>query len=158
MGRWLVADSRVVATQMSAARQKRRLVLPARAYDFRAAGATLFYTEGGDTVVPVLDGLDAAAPWLPSATIGTVRLGTALVLGPSIDGSDAFRWLLLAEDGAALVAQDASTIERWDVSASEAMLTWTVELSGYPLRARSDPAEAGRYLLALGFAGTVELP
>ena len=109
-----------------------RLVLPARAYDFRAAGATLFYTEGGDTVVPVLDGLDAAAPWLPSSTIGTVRLGTALVLGPGIDGSDAFRWLLLAEDGAALVARDASTVERWDVSASEAMLTWTAELSSYP--------------------------
>jgi hypothetical protein len=72
--------------------------------------------------------------------------------------SDAFRWLLLAEDGAALVARDTSTVERWDVSASEAMLMWTVELSGYPLRARSDPAEAGRYLLALGFAGTAELP
>jgi hypothetical protein len=65
---------------------------------------------------------------------------------------------LLPEDGAALVARDASAVERWDLSGSEATLTWTAELSGYPLRARSDPAAPGRYLLALGFAGTSELP
>ncbi len=135
-----------------------RLALPARAYDFRVAGATLFYTEGGDMVVPVLDGLGVAAPWLPSSTIGTLRLGSALALGPKIDGSEAFRWLLLPEDGAALIARDASTVERWDVSAATATLTWTAELSSYPLRARSDPATPGRYLVALGFAGTAELP
>lgn len=135
-----------------------RFALPARAYDLRAAGTTLFYTEGSDAVVPVFDELDAAAPWLPSSTIGTVRLGAALAMGPKIDGADAFRWLLLPEDGAALVARDASTVERWDVSASEATLTWTAELSGYPLRAQRDPAAPGRYLLALGFAGTEELP
>ena len=135
-----------------------RLALPARAYDFQAAGTTLFYTEGGDVVVPVLSGLGAAAPWLPVSTIGTVRLGTALAMGPKIDGTDAFRWLLLPEDGAALISRDASTVERWDVSASGATLTWTAELSGYPLRARSDPAAPGHYLLALGFAGTAQLP
>ncbi len=135
-----------------------RLALPTRAYDLRAAGMTLFYTEGNNEVVPVLDVLDVAAPWLPSSTIGTVHLGAALAMGPMINGNDAFRWLLLPEDGAALVARDASTVEKWDVSGSEAALTWTAELSGYPLHARSDPAAPGRYLLALGFAGTAELP
>jgi hypothetical protein len=135
-----------------------RLALPARAYDLRVAGTTLFFTEGNNEVVPVLEVFDAAAPWLPSSTIGTVNLGAALAIGPVINGNDAFRWLLLPEDGAALVARDASAVERWDLSGSEATLTWTAELSGYPLHARSDPAAPGRYLLALGFAGTSELP
>jgi len=156
---WSLTASVVAARIVSGEAQViDRLTLPQRAYDFRAAGTTLYFTEGGDTVVPVLDVLDAAAPWLPSSTIGAVRLGTVLAMGPGIDGTDAFRWLLLPEDGAALIARDASTVERWDVSASEATLTWAAELSGYPLRARSDPAESGRYLLALGFAGTAELP
>jgi hypothetical protein len=91
---------------------------------------------------------------LPSAAIHTVRLGTALASGPDVGGGDdAFRWLLLPQDGAALIVRDAATVERWDVSASVATLSWSSELSGYPLRADADPAATDRYLIALGYAG-----
>lgn len=135
-----------------------RLVLPVAAYDLRAAGATLFYTEGNDLAVPVFAQAGAAVPWLPSTRIGTVRLGTRLAEGPAIDGADAFRWLLLPEDGSALVSRDALSVERWDVSGAMATLSWVNEVPGYPLQAHPDPAASGRYLLALGFAGTAELP
>jgi hypothetical protein len=135
-----------------------RLALPERAYDFQAAGRTLFFTEGSDLAVPVFDALDAAAPWLPSSAIGSVRLGETLAMGSRIEANDTFQWLLLPEEGAALVSRDSFTVERWDVSASEAELTWSADLSGYALRARRDPVEPRRYLLALGFAGMAELP
>ena len=156
---WSLTAS-VVAAQIASGQVQvtDRLALPARAFDFRAAGRTLFYTEGNGFVVPVLSGLDSAAPPLQVSTIGTVHLGTALAMGPRIDGTDAFRWLLLPEDGAALISRDGGTVERWDVSVPEATLTWTAQPSGYPLRAHSDPAAPGHYLLALGFGGAVELP
>jgi hypothetical protein len=135
-----------------------RLALPANVYDLRATGATLLYTIGGDLAVPVLGKGDPSAPWLPSSAIGTVRLGPSLADGPTIEGSDAFRWLLLAEENTALVMRAALTIECWDISAAEATLSWSAALAGYPLRAHADPATAGRYLVALGYAGAVELP
>jgi hypothetical protein len=79
-------------------------------------------------------------------------------MGSRIEANDTFQWLLLPEEGAALVSRDSFTVERWDVSASEAELTWSADLSGYALRARRDPVEPRRYLLALGFAGMAELP
>jgi hypothetical protein len=135
-----------------------RLALPTGAYDFQSAGATLYYSTGSEMVVPVRAGVAGGASSLPVSTIGTVRLGTVLAMGPMIDSTDAFRWVLLPEEGAALVSRDAFTVEKWNVSSSAATLTWTAELSGYPMRARADPAAPGQYLLALGFAGSTELP
>jgi hypothetical protein len=135
-----------------------RLALPDLAYDFQAAGETLYFTESSNVVVPVLDALDASAPWMPGSVLGTVRLGDSLALGPRIEGTDAFRWLLLPEDGAALLTRDGLTVERWGVASAEATLSWSVDLAAYPLRARPDPAESGRYLLALGYAGMMALP
>lgn len=135
-----------------------RLSLPEHAYDLRAAGSMLYYTEGNDGILLPMPAAGSGASWLPSATIHTVRLGSALAAGPDIANGDSFRWLLLPQDDAALIVRDGLTIERWDVSASEATLSWSSELSGYPARAHPDPAAVGRYLIALGYAGTDELP
>ena len=134
------------------------LVLPDGVYDLRAAGTTLYFSRGGDLVVSVLDALDPAGHWIPESEIGTVRLGSALTLGPVISETGAFRALLLPEEGAALVSRDGLTAERWDVAGSEAILSWTEALPGYPLRAHADVTNPGTYLVALGYAGDLTLP
>jgi hypothetical protein len=135
-----------------------RLSLPEYAYDLRAAGSMLYYTEGNDGILLPMPADGSGVSWLPSATIHTVRLGSALAAGPDIANGDSFRWLLLPQDDAALIVRDGLTVERWDVSASEATLSWSSGLSGYPSRAHPDPAAVDRYLIALGYAGTAELP
>ncbi len=137
-----------------------RLTLPDGAYDPRAAGATLFFTTGGNIVVPLLGGAgpDGTVPWLPESDISTVRLGATLAFGPEISGSETFRALLLPEDGAALVSRDGLTVERWDLAGTAAELTWTAALPAYPLRAHADAANPGHYLIALGYAGDLTLP
>lgn len=135
-----------------------RLDLPEGAYDLRAAGATLFFTTGGGGILPLLDGMDRPMFWFPDSDIGTVRLGPALALGAKIDGGDAFRTLLLPEDGTALVTRDGVVVERWDLTGSGAQLEWSVTLPSYPLRAHADAANPGRYLVAMGYAGERMLP
>ncbi len=135
-----------------------RLALPAGAYDLRAAGATLFFSTGGAMIRPMYDVIGGPGLWLPDAHIGTVRLGAALALGAEISGTDAFRTLLLPEDGAALVARDGLAVQRWDLGGATARLEWEATLPGYPLRAHADAANAGQYLLALGYAGELSLP
>jgi hypothetical protein len=156
---WSV-NSTVVAARTSegGVEVRDRLALPAGAYDLRAAGSTLFFTTGGGFVVPLFDGLGRPGPWLPESTIGTVRLGATLAPGPELPGTGAFRTLLLPEDGSALVSRDGLGIERWDLAGSVAELDWTAEVPGYPLRAHADTANAGRYLVALGYAGELTLP
>ena len=156
---WTVTSTVVASSIVAGGTEVRdRLVLPDGAYDLRAAGGTLFFSTGGDFVVPVLDALDPAGHWLPESEIGTVRLGTALALGAVISGTSAFRTLLLPEDGAALVSRDGLTVERWDVAGSVANLSWTEALPGFPLRAHADTISPGKYLVALGYAGDLTLP
>jgi hypothetical protein len=156
---WSVTSTVVaVRTGAGGVEVRDRLVLPQGAYDLRAAGGTLFFSTGGDFVVPLFDGLGRPGPWLPESDIGTVRLGAALALGPAISGSGSFRTLLLPEDGAALLSRDGITVERWDVSGAAAELSWTVALPAYPLRAHADTANPGQYLVALGYAGDITLP
>jgi hypothetical protein len=106
----------------------------------------------------MLDALGRPDQWLPESRIGTVQLGPALAAGVEIGGSDAFRTLLLPEEGAALISRDGLTVERWDVSGASAELSWQKTLPAYPLRVHADAAHAGKYLLALGYAGDVSLP
>lgn len=133
-----------------------RLQLPPNVYDFRAAGELLFCTSHGSGVVsssPVLEGL----PFGPSSTIHGVRLGPALALGPTIEHADHFATLLLAEAASVLVCVDGSSVERWELAGSEAVLSWTRELWSWPRNTRRDGASAS-YLLALGLGGSVQLP
>jgi hypothetical protein len=156
---WSVTSSVVAARiDSGAARVLDRLALPAGAYDLRAVGATLFFSTGDDLIVPMLGVLDGPDRWIPESHIGTVRLGAALAAGAEIGGSDAFRTLLLPEDGAALILRDGFTVERWDTSGATAELAWQETVSSWPLRAHADAANAGKYLLALGYAGDVSLP
>ena len=156
---WSVT-SNVVAVRMDsgAAELLDRLALPAGAYDLRAVGATLFFSTGGDLIVPMLDALGRPDQWLPESRIGTVRLGPALAAGAEIGGTDAFRTLLLPEEGATLISRDGLTVERWDVSGAAPELSWQKILPAYPLRAHADAVNAGKYLLALGYAGEISLP
>jgi hypothetical protein len=156
---WSVT-SNVVAVRIDAdaAGVLDRLALPAGAYDLRAAGATLFFSTGGDLIVPMLGVLDGPDRWVPESRIGTVRLGSALATGAEIGGTDAFRTLLLPEDGAALILRDGLSVERWDTSGPAAELAWQETVSAWPLRAHADAANAAKYLLALGYAGDVSLP
>lgn len=135
-----------------------RLPVPEGSYDFRAAGSTLFFTTGGGFFFPLFGGMDPSAPWMPAFEIRTVRLGEDLVEGPAIGGSDAFRSLLLAEEGAALVSRDGFTVERWDVSGATAVETFSSDLGGFAYRAHADPANPGRYLIPMGYAGVAEIP
>jgi len=156
---WSVTSTVVAArTDAGGVDVRDRLVLPEGAYDLRAAGRTLFFSRGGSFLVPLLDGLDRPGQWLPQSDIGTVRLGAELALGPEISGTDAFRTLLLPEDGAALVSRDGLTVQRWDVAGAAAELSWTVALPAYPLRAHADTVNPGRYLVTLGYAGDLTLP
>jgi hypothetical protein len=156
---WSVTSNVVAARIDSGAAQVLdRLALPAGAYDLRAAGATLFFSTGGDLIVPMLDALGRPDQWLPESRIGTVQLGAALASGAEIGGPGAFRTLLLPEEGAALVSRDGLTVERWDVSGAAAELTWQETLPAWPLHAHADAVNAGKYLLALGYAGDISLP
>jgi hypothetical protein len=69
---WSVT-SNVVAVRMDsgAAEVLDRLALPAGAYDLRAVGATLFFSTGGDLIVPMPDALGRPDQWLPESRIGT---------------------------------------------------------------------------------------
>jgi hypothetical protein len=156
---WSVTSTVVAArTDAGSVNVRDRLALPEGAYDLRAAGRTLFFTTGGGLIVPLLDGLDRPGQWLPESDIGTVRLGTALALGPEISATDAFRTLLLPEDGTALVSRDGLTLERWDLKGVAAELSWSATLPAYPLRAHADAANPGQFLIALGYAGDLTLP
>jgi hypothetical protein len=151
-----------------------RLALPDGSYDLRAAGGTLYFTsskysEGGgsggggsppptagplpSTTVPGL--LDA--PWMPTTSIGTVRLSASLSFGPALTTAGSFATLLLPEDGSALLAKDGVTVERWDVTGATAVLSFTVATGVPPLSARADLVPGG-YLLALGYGGLLVTP
>jgi hypothetical protein len=151
-----------------------RLALPDGSYDLRAAGATLFFTSsdygfvgggggggGGGTLPPgppsAGPGILEGEPWMPTTTIGTVRLAATLAFGPSLDATGSFATLLLPEDGAALLTRDGMAVERWSVSGPTAVLDWTVATGVPPLTARADLVP-GSYLLALGYAGLLVAP
>jgi hypothetical protein len=156
---WSVTSNVVAARIDSGAAQVLdRLALPAGAYDLRAAGATLFFSTGGGLIVPMLEGLGRPDQWLPESRIGTVQLRAELAAGAEIGGPGAFRTLLLPEEGAALISRDGLTVERWDVSGADAELTWQEMLSAWPLHAHADAVNAGKYLVALGYAGDISLP
>lgn len=175
----------VVASALGAAEPTvlDRLALPDGAYDLRVAGRTLFFARMGAVAMPLpmpgdgpvmnadgamlpggmggtgagfADERGGVAPWF-DAGLGTVRLGATLTLGPSIDATDAFRALLLPEDGAALVVRDGVHLERWDVSGPTAVLDFEQEVSGWPLGAHADVAP-GTYLVALGYGGWSTAP
>ena len=57
-----------------------------------------------------------------------------------------------------MILRDGFTVERWDTSSATAERDWQETVASWPLRARADAANAGRYLLALGYAGDVSLP
>ena len=156
---WSVTSAVVAAHVASGGVDIRdRLALPEGAYDLRAAGSTLYFSRGGNFVVPLFDALDPVGPMLPETEIGTVRLGAALALGPVIAEADTFRTLSLPEDGSALVARGGLAVERWDVAGATAQLSWTAEVPGYPLRAHADTVNPGRYLVAMGYSGELSLP
>jgi hypothetical protein len=134
------------------------LTLPKGAFDLRAAGATLFFSTGGGVFVDSLIGTVGSDAGLPELHIGTVRLGAALEFGAEVSGGDAFRTLLLPEDGAALVSRDGLIVEHWNLAGSAAELSWDATLASYPLRAHADTMNPGEFLLALGYAGDVSLP
>lgn len=142
-----------------------RLTLPEGAYDLRAAGRTLFFSRLGAWPTPgeppggivPLDGERGGIVPGFDAGLASVRLGAVLALGPSIEARDAFRTLLLAEDGAALVVRDGVTLERWDVTGAAAARTFEVGVTGWPLAAQADAAPA-TYLVALGYGGWVRVP
>ena len=104
------------------------------------------------------DGLGRPDHLLTESSIGTVRLGPELAAGAEIISTDAFRTLLLPEDEAALVLRDGLTVERWDLAGATAELAWHRTLPAYPLGADVDAANAGKYLLALGYAGDTSVP
>jgi hypothetical protein len=155
---WSVSSKVVAARVGSTVEVLDTLALPEGAYDLRAAGATLYFSTGGGGFVYALDGISRPISWLPESHIGTVRLGPVLALGAEISGTDAFRTLLLPEDGSALVSRDGLIVEHWDLAGSAAELSWDATLASYPLRAHADAANPGRYVLALGYAGDVSLP
>jgi hypothetical protein len=157
-----------------------RLALPAGAYDARAAGATLFFTTNGGYPTPMVgtggmgsgggnampgapgiaglpDNMPGGMPFLPTAEIGTVRLGATLDFGPSITYDADFASLLLPEDGAALVVRNGVAVDRWIVSGPAAVLDWSSDVGAWPASARPDTLP-GTYLLALGFGGFVSAP
>ena len=94
---------------------------------------------------------------LPATSIGTVRLSDALLFGPSLDEPASFVTLLLPEDGSALVTRDGMALDRWDLSGPTAVLSWSLDVDGYPVAARADSLP-GAYLVSLGYAGLVEAP
>jgi hypothetical protein len=145
------------------------LVLPEMAYDLRAAGATLWFTrttyafDPGDPALPGGGGggvawAEPGMDFLPTTSIGTIRLGADLSFGPSVEDDAHFLTLLLPEDGSALLVRDGVTVERWDVSGLGASLLWSSDVGVYPYAARPDPASAGSYLLVLGYAGVTTVP
>ncbi len=153
-----------------------RLVLPDGAYDLRAAGATLFFTKTtwaqgppvlapdpvvtADPAVPNMGWANPGylEPWLPTTAIGTVRLGSTLALGPSVDGGEHWLSLVLPEDGSVLLLSDGVSIERWDFSGASASLLWSKDVGSGPVSVRPDPATPGSYFLALGYAGLDTAP
>jgi len=148
-----------------------RLTLPAGSYDLRTAGQTLWFTSYGGGIVPmpgggggvaILEGSmgsDPAmgAPFMPSAEIRTVRLGTTLAFGPTIAYDADFASLLLPEEGGALVVRNGVTVDRWNVTGPTAVLLGTTDVGAWPESARPDTTP-GTYLLALGFGGFASLP
>ena len=143
-----------------------RQALPAEAYDVRASGATLVYTVSSGVNVgplPPVAGGDVAwgspggMPWMPTTSIGSVRLGAALAAGPTLPASDAFRAVVLVEDGAVLVVEDGTRLVRFDLAGATATQTFTSALVGWPLSIRPGVV-AGTYVVALGYAGTVTVP
>ncbi len=96
-------------------------------------------------------------PFMPTAEIGTVRLGATLAFGPSISYDADFASLLLPEDGAALVVKNGVAVDRWNVTGPTAVLDWSSDVGAWPESARPDTVP-GTYLLALGFGGFVTAP
>ena len=149
-----------------------RLPLPAGAYDLRAAGQTLWFTTNGGGIpvapgggggVAIMDGpmmggdASMGMPFLPSADIRTVRLGSTLAFGPTITYDADFASLLLPEAGSALVVRNGVTVDRWTVTGPTAVLLGSTDVGAWPESARPD-ATPGSYLLALGFGGFVTIP
>jgi hypothetical protein len=96
-------------------------------------------------------------PFLPSADIRTVRLGSTLSFGPTITYDADFASLLLPEAGSALVVRNGVTVDRWNVTGPTAVLLGSTDVGAWPESARPDSAP-GSYLLALGFGGFVTIP
>lgn len=163
------------------------LDLPDGAYDLRAAGPTLYFTasdggviaddgsgggvvegETGEGEVIGSDGT-VVTGWLSTAidgsvipellvnSIRTIRLGTSLAFGPTIETSSSFISLLLPESASALILRDGIIVERWSISSDATQQDWSRELGSYPIDARAD-STPGHYWMALGYAGLEELP
>jgi hypothetical protein len=158
-----------------------RLRLPAGAYGFVPAGATLHFTAtlwpdlptpglppgegGGGGGLPPRPQSSGAVDFfadggfpLPTTRLGVVRLGAALAFGPSLEATTETLSLLLPEDGALLLVRGGLVLERHDVSGPVSIRRWAREIDGHPLSARPDPASAGSYLVALGYAGLTTAP
>lgn len=148
-----------------------RLPLPTGSYDLRAAGQTLWFTNYGGGIVPmpgggggvaILEGPNSgdarmSMPYMPSAEIRTVRLGTTLAFGPTIAYDADFATLLLPEEGGALVVRNGVTVDRWNVTGPTAVLVGSTDVGAWPESARQDTTP-GSYLVALGFGGFVTIP
>lgn len=153
---WTVRSSIVVSRITAGAIQVLdRLRLPENAFDLRTAGSTLYYTVGSS--YPIVLAGDFASIWLPATEIHTLRLGTTLAHGPTIDLGDTFATLLLAEETGALVVRNGVELERIDVSGPVAVSQWQREVGIFPRTARPD-AETGGYLVSLGRGGLAHVP
>jgi hypothetical protein len=159
-------ESSVVASDLSTgtAAVLDRLPLPDGAYDYRAAGATLWFTTYGAFAYaePALGGAlggggGHGVPFAPTAEIRTVRLGESLAFGPSIAYDADFASLLLPEEDGALVVRNGLSVDRWDVSGPTATLDASADVGTWPPSARPDAAP-GTYLLALGYGGVATFP
>jgi hypothetical protein len=139
-----------------------RLPVPMGSFDFRAAGSTLFFTDGGAYWTMDAEpsgnvkGEGGDFAWT-APDLRVVRLGATLSFGPSIPAGTSWLGLLLPEDGSALVMRDGAIVERWDVAGSEAVLDWSLDAGAWPLSARADLVP-GDYLVAAGYAGWFTAP
>jgi len=144
-----------------------RRALPADAYDVRATGATLVWTTMGAMpgpvpMPPVADGdvawgVPGGMGWMPTTTIGSMRLGATVAAGPSFPTTDAFVAVVLVEEGAVLVVEDGVRLVRFDLTGPTATATFTAPLVGWPL-ATHPRTVSGTYVVALGYAGSATAP
>ena len=138
------------------------LPLPSYAYDFRAADGTLCYASGSNawSTNPVQSNwqMPWGGPWQADYRIDSVHLARNLVPGPSLAGGDVYRAILRVEHDAVLLARDGFVVERWNLAGAAAVLDFTATVGGYASRIYPDHANAGHYLLPLGYAGVASVP
>lgn len=130
------------------------LTLPDGAWGCSASGHTLVFTTMGDPIAwfGMLQGA------LQGVGVHSVRLGATLEFGPSVGGDEAFRSVLLVEDGDVLVSRNGAAVERFGLTGTTAVLDFSRDVGSMPLRVHADRMVPGRYLGALGFGGAIEMP